>query len=183
MGEVHGSTFLDIPGLCVIHILELHRKVSSLWAAGCRFSSQPGNNNLGQICPGGDQNQTGVLPPFCEATPIVFVSCGESIAQAAVQTTSTVERGFVPPNQGWRGDIFYLSLDQGGFYSHYFLATKRTGGFRPTLNVHGLNSFIRVAKFHVETLTSILQGLHKGWWMVSLDFKDANLHVLIHPSH
>ena len=27
-------------------------------------------DNLEQVCPGGDQ--TGVLPPFCEATPIVF---------------------------------------------------------------------------------------------------------------
>ncbi len=35
----------------------------------------------------------------------------------------------------------------------------------------------------METLTSILQGLHKGWWMVSLDLKDAYLHVPIHPSH
>ncbi len=76
-----------------------------------------------------------------------------------------------------------LSRDQGAFYSHYFLATKRTGGFCPILNLHGLNLFNRVAKFCMETLTSILQGLHKGWWMVSLDLKDAYLHVPIHPSH
>ena len=35
----------------------------------------------------------------------------------------------------------------------------------------------------METVTSILQGLHKGWWMVSLDLKDAYLHVPIHLSH
>ncbi len=35
----------------------------------------------------------------------------------------------------------------------------------------------------METLTFILQGLHKGWWMVSLDLKDTYLHVPIHPSH
>ncbi len=76
-----------------------------------------------------------------------------------------------------------LSRDQGGFYSHYFLATKRTGGFRPILNLTGLNTYLRATKFRMETLTSILQGLHQGWWMVSLDLKDAYLHVPIHPSH
>ena len=80
-------------------------------------------------------------------------------------------------------EIVNLSWDQGEFYSHFFLTTKRTGGFRPILNLHGLNSFIRVAKFHIETLTSILQGLHKCWWMVLLDLNNAYLHVLIHPSH
>ncbi len=93
-----------------------------------------------------------------------------------------VGRGFVPPHQG-AVETVDLSGDQGGFYYHYFLATKRTGGFHPILNLHGLNSFIRVAKFRMETLTSILQGLHKGWWMLSLELKDAYLHVLIHPSH
>ncbi len=56
-------------------------------------------------------------------------------------------------------EIVDLSWDQGGFYSHYFLATKRTFGFHPILN------------------------LHKGWWMVSLDLKNAYLYVSIHPSH
>ena len=39
-----------------------------------------------------------------------------------------------------------LSHDQGGFYSHYFLATKRTGGFRPILNLRGLNMYLHVSK-------------------------------------
>ncbi len=79
----------------------IHRKVSSLWAAVCRFSCRFLMNNLRPGCIGGDQ--TGALP-FCEATPIVFVSCEESVAQAAVLMTSAVERSFVPPNQGRRGD-------------------------------------------------------------------------------
>ncbi len=62
-------------------------------------------------------------------------------------------------------DTVDLSQDQGGFYSHFFLATKRTGGFHPILSLHGFNSFIGVTKFRMETLSSILQGLHKvgGW--------------------
>ena len=70
-----------------------------------------------------------------------------------------------------------------GGYSHYFFATKRSDGFCLTLNLSGLNTFLHFAKFRMETLISILQGLHKGWWMVLLDLKHAYLHVLIHPSH
>ncbi len=76
-----------------------------------------------------------------------------------------------------------LSRDQGVFYSYYFLATKRTGGFCPILKLRGLNTYLRATKFCMEALTSILQGLHQGWWMVPLDLKDAYLHVPIHPSH
>ncbi len=59
-----------------------------------------------------------------------------------------------------------LSQDQGGFYCHYFLATKRTGGFCPTRNLRGLNTYLRASKFRMETLTSILQSLHQvgGWF-------------------
>ncbi len=35
----------------------------------------------------------------------------------------------------------------------------------------------------METVSSVIHGLHLGWWMVLLDLKDAYLHVLIHPSH
>ncbi len=65
----------------------------------------------------------------------------------------------------WRLLIWLGTGEGGGGYSHYFLVTKRTGGCHPILNLCGLNSFFRVAKFRMETLTSILQGLHKvgGW--------------------
>ncbi len=99
--------WVDLSGhswLGEIHSWELHRKVSSLWAAGCRFSSPPSlaTNNLGQVCPGGCQ--TGVHPPFYEASPFVSVSSGDAVAQAAVQTTGAVGRGFIPPQQEGCGD-------------------------------------------------------------------------------
>ena len=67
--------------------------------------------------------------------------------------------------------------------SHYFLAFKRTGGFHPILNLKGLNPFLRVDKFRMETLESILKDLRQGHWMVSLDLKDTYLHVPICASH
>ncbi len=64
-------------------------------------------NNLRQVCPGG--YQTGVLPRFCEASPFVFVSCGDTVAQAAVQMTGAVGRGFIPPIQEGRGDCRFVT--------------------------------------------------------------------------
>ncbi len=42
-------------------------------------------------------------------------------------------------------EIVNLLQDQGGFYSHYFLATKHTGGFCPILNLRGLNSLYELS--------------------------------------
>ncbi len=67
-------------------------------------------------------------------------------------------------------------------YSHYFLATKRTVGSAPILNLSELNTYLHVLKFHMETLKSVVQVLHQGWWMVSVNLKDAYFHAPIHPS-
>ncbi len=69
-----------------------------------------------------------------------------------------------------------------GFYSHRFLATKKTGRFRPILNLRGLNVYLLTEKFRMETLASI-RDLQKGMWMISLDLKDAYLHGSIVPRH
>ncbi len=70
----------------------------------------------------------------------------------------------------------------GGFYSHYFLAPRKVCDFR-LLNLKGLNACLLVEKFRMETLASIVPDLQLVMWMVSLDLKDANLHVLICLSH
>ena len=70
-----------------------------------------------------------------------------------------------------------------GYYSHYFLAPKKDGSWRPILNLKGLNLHLRCDKFRMETLTSILQCVNHGDWMFSLDLKDAYLHVPILPAH
>ena len=60
--------------------------------------------------------------------------------------------------------------------------TKRTGGFCHIINLSSWNTYLCIDKFCTETLFFILQGLHNGWWMVSLDLKDAYLHVHGDPS-
>ncbi|XP_067652431.1 uncharacterized protein [Haliotis asinina] len=67
-----------------------------------------------------------------------------------------------------------------GFYSTYFLVTKEDGGFRPILNLKGLNKFIEVPSFRMETLRSVISSVETGDWLTSIDLKDAYLHVPIH---
>jgi len=67
-----------------------------------------------------------------------------------------------------------------GYYSPYFLSLNKDGSLRPILNLKGFNKYMVKEKFRMETLGSILQSLHLGDWMYSLDLKDAFLHVPIH---
>ena len=68
-----------------------------------------------------------------------------------------------------------------GFYGHLFVVPKRSGGFRPVLDLSTLNTFLTRKKFRMETASLVRQSIHKGDWATSLDLKDAYFHLLIHP--
>ena len=70
-----------------------------------------------------------------------------------------------------------------GFWSTFFLAPKRTGDWRPILNLKPLNAFIKPKRFRMETLSHVLKFRFQGYWATSIDLKDAYLHVPIHGSH
>ncbi|XP_071477298.1 uncharacterized protein [Diadema antillarum] len=63
-----------------------------------------------------------------------------------------------------------------------FLVPKRSGSFRLILNLKRINRHIRTEHFRMETLASILPCLRPGDWTVSIDLKDAYLHVPIAPA-
>ena len=67
-----------------------------------------------------------------------------------------------------------------GFYSRLFVTLKVTGGWQPVIDLSRLNRSVRVSHFHMETQQSVLQSLHPGDWMVSLDLRDAYLQVPVH---
>ena len=69
-----------------------------------------------------------------------------------------------------------------GYYSRLFVTPKVTGGWRPVIDLSRLNCSVLVSHFHMEMAQSVLQSLHPGDWMVSLDLQDAYLQVLVHPS-
>ena len=72
--------------------------------------------------------------------------------------------------------------DSPGFYSHLFLVPKKDGTFRPVLNVSALNKFVLLESFRLETPRTIRNAIQLEDWAVSIDLKDAYLHVPIHPS-
>ena len=68
-----------------------------------------------------------------------------------------------------------------GYYSHMFVVTKVSGGWRPIIDLSTLNLSVVVSKFLMGTAQSVLHSVRRGDWMVSIDLKDAYLQVPIHP--
>ena len=67
-----------------------------------------------------------------------------------------------------------------GFYSRLFLVKKASGSWRPIIDLSTLNLFITSSRFHMETPRSVLNSIHPGDWMISLDLQDAYLQVPVH---
>lgn len=68
-----------------------------------------------------------------------------------------------------------------GFYSHLFVVPKRTGGFRPVIDLKALNRFITCPTFRMETPQSIRKQIQVGEVTTSIDLADAYLHIPVHP--
>ena len=66
-------------------------------------------------------------------------------------------------------------------FSPIFVIPKKTGDLRVILNLKKINVFISVQHFHMESLNVILPNLRPQDWAVSIDLKDAYLHVPVHP--
>ena len=80
-----------------------------------------------------------------------------------------------------QGSVKSLS-SQEGFFSTFFLTPKKSGEWRPILNLKPLNVFMRPPSFKMETLAAILLALRPGYWAASLDLKDAYLQIPMHKS-
>lgn len=61
-----------------------------------------------------------------------------------------------PPNQGCH-QVNRSPASAPGFYSTYFLVTKKEGGLWPILDLRGLNRFLKVMPFHMLSTTDILR--------------------------
>ena len=70
-----------------------------------------------------------------------------------------------------------------GYYSTFFIVPKKDGGFRPILNLRELNTYLKVPHFKMETQKTIICALEQNDWALSMDLKDAYLHVAMFPPH
>ena len=65
--------------------------------------------------------------------------------------------------------------------SPIFVVPKRSGGLRVILNLKQINLFIPPQHFRMEILPAVLPKLTADDWAVTIDLKDAYLHVPMHP--
>ncbi len=79
--------------------------------------------------------------------------------------------------------VIEIEDDSKGFLSALFVVPKKSGGFRPIVNLKALNKFVRYEHFKMEGLETVKNLVRKGDWMVKLDLKDAYLTVPILPAH
>ena len=70
---------------------------------------------------------------------------------------------------------------KGGYYSKIFLVQKKSGGWRPLINLFRLNRYILSPHFKMETIDSVRLTLRRNDWAVSVNLKDAYFHIAIHP--
>ena len=70
-----------------------------------------------------------------------------------------------------------------GFYSKVFLVPKPSGDFRMILNLKNLNKYVKVKKFKMESLRSIIHALDGGLWACKIDLQDAYFHIAVRKPH
>lgn len=70
-----------------------------------------------------------------------------------------------------------------GFYSPYFLVPKKTGDYRPILDLRALNMRIGRKTFRMLTTRKLLELVQPGDWFTTIDLKDAYFHVEVAPKH
>ena len=70
-----------------------------------------------------------------------------------------------------------IRTDSRGFFSRLFLVPKKTGDMRPVIDLSSLNRHLVIPHFKMETQASVRAAVRPGEWAVSVDIRDAYLHV------
>ena len=68
------------------------------------------------------------------------------------------------------------------YYSRLFLVPKETGDLRPVIDLSTLNNHMVVPHFKMETQGSYRLAIRSQEWTVSIDIRDAYLHVPMHQA-
>ena len=79
-----------------------------------------------------------------------------------------------------KGAVEKIPLEEQCFVSGIFVIPKSSGGFRPIVNLKGLNKFVEQFHFKMEGV-SVMKGMvRKGDYFTKLDLQDAYLTIPIH---
>ena len=68
------------------------------------------------------------------------------------------------------------------FYGRLFFVPKPDGSFCPIIDLKVLNQYLEVPSFKMEILFSIAAVLPPREWMIKIDLKDANPHIIVPPN-
>lgn len=83
-----------------------------------------------------------------------------------------------------KGAVSLVSDDRvDAFYSNLFVVPKRPTGYRPVINLRGVNKFVRYEHFKMEGIEAVKQLIRSGDWFVKLDLKDAYFAVPMREDH
>ena len=66
-----------------------------------------------------------------------------------------------------------------GFYSCLILVKKASGGCRPVISFSPRNGFTQQTQFRMETTSSVLKSIRKGYFMALMNLKDTYFQMLI----
>ena len=69
-----------------------------------------------------------------------------------------------------------------GFYSRMFLVRKKSGAWRPIIDLSAFNKHVDSPHFKMETPRGIIAAVEKDMWATSVDLKDAYFHIPIKKS-
>ncbi len=142
--------------------------------AGRWTTISPAKWVLGVVTLGYSIEFTSPPPTHCLVRPTVLPQSMEQREALLNEVSELLAKGAIYP-------VFPPFRE--GFWSTFFLAPKKTGDWRPILNLKPLNQFIKPRRFRMESLASVLQCPIKDMWAASIDLKDAYLHVPIAPAH
>jgi len=109
-------------------------------------------------------------PPLTRK-PIWHTHSGQFVPILAKEIQNLLDKGAVER---------VLDTSSPGFYSRLFVVPKPGGRWRPIIDLKALNRFLKIPKFHMESLQSIWANLIPGNFTFSVDLQDAYFQIPIH---
>ena len=136
-------------------------RVSSFWRAWSGITSDPWVLNLIQSGLSIDF----ITDPHQEKIPRTPALSEEHSAICDSEVTFLLSKGAL------------VEAVQNGFISTIFVIPKKSGGFRPIINLKALNEFVEHNHFKMEGIHTLRRSLRPDDWLAKLDLQDAYLTI------
>ena len=122
---------------------------------------------------GGYRLEFSEIPPLIYPTETIFhlPRSQQGVGELGEEITSLLRKGAIER----------VTAVTKGFFSSLFLVSKKGGGGRrPIINLKPLNHYIKKKPFQMSTIKDVSQAIRQDDWSITVDLKDAFLHIPIH---